>query len=158
MKPLILLSLCMLALTACNPQAQFITLRGSNVKPTDDGLVLDTDTLSLRYQFYSERGVIHLTIFNKTDRPLYVNWKKSAFIIGSDKFDYWYDVATVNLTGSAYSYRYSRYATVGLGGTITKDDPIGFIPPKTQLQKYEFVVVPGGPLRLVGTPTQRQET
>ena len=50
---LLLLTLCVAALSACAPNAQLVTLRGNNVTPAPDGLMLDTDTLTLRYNFSS---------------------------------------------------------------------------------------------------------
>ncbi len=154
MKAYLLLIAGALLLGSCTPQAQLITLRGSNVKPATDGLMLDNDTLTLRYSFYSERGVMKLTLYNKLPVPLYIDWKKSAFIVGKTKLDYWYDVASVNLTGS--SYRYYRSANTTLSGTISKDDQVGFIPPRTELVKQEFVIVPGGELSLSGQPALKQ--
>lgn len=154
---LLLLTLCVAAVSACAPNAQLVTLRGNNVTPDADGLVLDTDTLTLHYNFSSERGQMALSIVNKLDRPLYVDWKRSAFMIGQDKVDYWQDVANVDLLGSTLGSRYSRYSIGTINGTITKDDQVGFIPPRTRLDKRQFVVVPNGTLRLPGTPTVLQE-
>lgn len=151
MKTIFIIAGLLLILAGCTPNAQLVTLRGNNVKPAAEGLVLDNDTLTLRYSFYSERGLMSLTLFNKLNVPLYVDWKKSAFIVGKDKMDYWYDVADVNLTGS--SYRYYRSSSESLSGTISRDDQVGFIPPKTELVKRQFVVLPGGELPLAGQPT-----
>lgn len=142
-------------LTGCMPKIQVVTLRGSNVRPTEEGLLLDNDTLSLRYNFASERGLMHLTLTNKLNQPLYVDWKRSSFIIGDNKVDYWYDVAGVSLTGS--SYQYSRVSRTSLSGTVSRDDKISFIPPKTKLEKSQFQVVPTGTVYLKGSPTTEQQ-
>lgn len=143
-------------LSSCTPKAQVVTLRGSNVKPAPGGLVLDNDTLTLRYNFSSERGQMSLSLVNKLDRPLYVDWKRSSFIIGQNKIDYWYDVADVNL--STWGSRYGRYTIGSTVGTIAKQDAVGFIPPQTRLDKQQFVIVPDGVLPLAGTPTIRKES
>ena len=152
MRPLALLVVCIAALSACSPTAQLVTLRGNNVKAAAEGLVLDNDSLTLRYNFSSERGQMAMTLVNKLDRPLYVDWKRSAFIIGQDKIDYWHDVASVDLSTSTYGGRYSRYSIGSVNGTITKDDQVGFIPPKTRLDKRQFIVMPSGTLQLSGKP------
>ncbi len=144
-----------LLLAGCTPNAQLVTLRGDNVTPGENGLIMDTDTLTLSYSFFSERGLMKLTVYNKLTVPLFIDWKHSAFIIGSDKFDYWHDVADVELSGS--SYRLYRYANLNLSGTITKDDPVGFIPPQTKLVKQQFIVLPRGHLKLSGQPALVQE-
>ncbi|GAB4038201.1 hypothetical protein [Spirosoma jeollabukense] len=152
MKTFALLIISIITLVACSPNAQLVTLRGNNVKPVaDEGLVLDNDTLTVRYNFASERGQMRLTLVNKLKQPLYVDWKRSSFIIGQDKVDYWQDVADVNLIGSSYSNRYSRYSVGNLNGAISKENQVGFIPPQTKLEKQQFVVLPDGNLRLTGT-------
>lgn len=157
MKPLFLLTICVAALAACTPTAQLVTLRGDNVKPAPEGLVLENDTLALRYNFSSERGQMRISIVNKLDQPLYVDWKRSAFIIGQDKLDYWYDIANVDLTSSSFTGRYSRYSLGSITGTIAKEDAVTFIPPRTKIDKQQFVVFPNGTLRLPGTPEVVQE-
>jgi hypothetical protein len=154
MKSFFLFALCLLALAACSPQAQLVTLRGNNVQTVPDkGLVLDNDTLTLTYNFSSSRGLMHITLVNKLNRPLYVDWKRSSFIIGQNKLDYWYDVANVTLSGSGFSSGlYRRYTVGSLSGTITKADPVGFIPPNTKIEKNDFVVFPEGTLLLEGQP------
>lgn len=146
----------LILLYACTPKAQLITLRGNNVVPATDGLVLNTDTLTLRYSFYSDRGLMTLTLYNKLPVPLYVDWKKSAFIVGKNKLDYWYDVANVNLSTNRY-YHFWPTSVSTTEGTISKEDQVTFIPPKTQITKQTFVVMPGGQLPLQGQPTLKQE-
>ena len=154
---LLLFTLTLLA--SCTPNIQVVTLRGSNVQPVEEGLVLDNDTLTLRYNFASERGRMHLSIVNKLNQPLYIDWKRSSFIIGQDKIDYWRDVSDVQLSGSSTSYAalYNRYAVGYMNGQISRDDAVGFIPPKTKLEKQQFVIVPNGSLRLPGDFTVEQE-
>ncbi|MBC3786121.1 hypothetical protein [Spirosoma utsteinense] len=157
MKPVALLTLCVAALSACSPNAQLVTLRGNNVRPDPAGLVLDNDSLTLRYNFSSQRGQMSLSLLNKLDRPLYIDWKRSAFIVGQNKLGYWQDVAAVDLTNSAAGGRFALYSIGSINGTITKDEQIGFIPPRTRLEKKQFVVVPSGNLRMTGKPDVVQE-
>ncbi|UFH56072.1 hypothetical protein [Spirosoma sp. KNUC1025] len=154
MKILAFFLLCSVVLLGCSPNVQLVTVRGSNVHQTDDGLLLDNDTLTLQYNFASERGVIHITLINKLNQPLYVDWKRSSLIVGKDKLDYWYDVAEVQLTSLTDS-RLNRY--IYSAGTILKDDKIGFIPPQTRLDKQQFVLVPQGALILPGSFKTEQE-
>lgn len=151
MKSFLLFAVPLLLLVGCTPNAQLITLRGNNVTPTEKGLILDNDTLTLSYSFFSERGLMKLTVYNKLAVPLYIDWKNSAFIVGADKFSYWRDIADVDLSGS--SYRLYRSTGTNLSGTISKDDQVGFIPPQTRLIKQQFVILPSGHFRLSGQPS-----
>ncbi|GAB3890843.1 hypothetical protein [Spirosoma agri] len=149
MKIIYLLVVALILLAGCSPKVQVITLRGSNVKPTTEGLVLDNDTLTLQYSFASERGQMKVSITNKLNQPLYIDWKRSSLIFGQEKVDYWSDVANVQL--SSYGGYRSRYS-ITTSGTIAKEDQVSFIPPRTRLYKQQFVVVPRGALALSGTP------
>jgi hypothetical protein len=155
MKTIHYLALLTLLLTGCSRNVQVVTLRGNNVKPTSEGLVLDNDTLTLRYKFASERGKMQLIVTNKLNQPLYVDWKRSSLIVGEEKIDYWYDVSTVQLTTSDYQFR--RYSIGSVAGTISKEDQISFIPPQTKVEKQQFIVLPSGSLSLPGTPDITQE-
>ena len=158
MKFTFLLLFTLTLLASCTPNIQVVTLRGSNVQPVEEGLVLDNDTLTLRYNFASERGRMHLSIVNKLNQPLYIDWKRSSFIIGQDKIDYWRDVSDVQLSGSSYGTGlYNRYSVGYLNGQISRDDAVGFIPPQTKLEKQQFVIVPDGTLKLPGDFTIEQE-
>ena len=162
MKPLALFLLLLATLTACSPKIQVVTLRGSNVRSTDEGLVLDNDTLTLRYNFASERGLMTISLANKLNRPLYVDWKRSSFIIGQKTFYYWDDVANVNLATSGYTYRYGKSnvssTSSSTAGTISKDLPVAFIPPHTKIDKRQFIVFPYGTVPTPGTSTVIQES
>ncbi len=153
MKLLVYFIAGLLLLAGCTPNAQLITLRGDNVNPTEKGLIFESDTLTLSYSFYSERGLMKLTIYNKLAVPLFINWKNSAFIVGSNKFDYWQDVANVELA-TYYSYRYPLNR---ISGIISKDDQVGFIPPQTRVVKQQFIVQPSGNIKLSGRPVLERE-
>ncbi|HZI54111.1 MAG TPA: hypothetical protein VFD56_10425, partial [Chitinophagaceae bacterium] len=42
----------------------------------------ETDIIRVAYQFSGEGGGMTVTVFNKTNQPVYINWKKSAVING----------------------------------------------------------------------------
>lgn len=157
MKTVYFLLLCIAFLAGCSPKAQVVTLRGNNVKPTDSGLILDNDTLTLAYNFASKRGNMRISITNKLNQPLYVDWKRSSLIVGQDKVDYWYDVAAVQLNTYTYNSRWHYYSIGSITGTISKEDQIGFIPPHTKLEKQQFMLVPSDTLVLSGSPAITHE-
>ena len=148
MKTYLFALLILVSLSACSRQAQLVTLQGNNVQPVDDGLVLNSDTLTLIYSFSRERGQMELTLINRLERPLYVDWKRSAFVMGQDQYAYWQDVADVNL--SNWGSQYGRYSVGSTVGTISKNDQVGFILPQSRIVKQQFVLVPRSSLSLTG--------
>lgn len=150
-------ALAMLSGCALPPtKSQLVTLSSTLKAAPEKGFVYETDTLRLSYQFFSEGGTVHFSIENKLATPLYIDWKRSSFIIGQKKLDYWYDASSVNLTGTAYTSGYGRYlrssssTSVNLTGSINKENAVDFIPPGTKIEKDQFVLVPGPALVLRG--------
>ena len=72
-----------LSFTSCTTY-YYSQLRSNNIEvaKADDGqLVIENDTLSIAYTFYGENAPITISIFNKINRPLFVDWSNSAIII-----------------------------------------------------------------------------
>lgn len=50
--------------------------------------VQENDTACVTYRFSGEDAPIHITIYNKLDEPLYVDWRRSAIIIDEKATSY----------------------------------------------------------------------
>jgi hypothetical protein len=73
----------LLAFSSCRTY-QYYTLDSPEVPKNNKGEInWENDTLRLQYGYAGEGGPVWVSIHNKTDKPLYINWKKSAFIKGS---------------------------------------------------------------------------
>lgn len=143
------------AFYACSPKVQVVTLHSDKVSLQDDKFVYDTDSLRITYNFQGAHGVIRMNIYNKLDVPLYVDWKRSAFIKGKEKFDYWVDeayfqgvyggVTATDLRPSLNRYHQFLYSYNRgfFEGAIRKEEQISFIPPKTEINQSRFMVAPG---------------
>jgi hypothetical protein len=42
----------------------------------------ENDTIRITYYFWGNKGIMQIGINNKTDKPLYLDWKKSTFTVG----------------------------------------------------------------------------
>lgn len=152
----LLLFLLTLGLVSCTPKVQVVTLHSPNVILQDKAFVYETDSLRLQFNFQGENGVVRMNIYNKLEVPLYIDWKRSAFIKDTEKFDYWVDEASFQgeYSGtSANRYRWYSYQSGSFSGTLRKEDRIAFIPPKTKLVQAKFVVAPGKAWRFSKEPT-----
>jgi hypothetical protein len=54
--------------------------------------------------FWGENGVMGIFIHNKTEYPLYIDWKKCSFITGTTKNDYWDESITITTSGTSSTY------------------------------------------------------
>lgn len=157
----LLLFLLTLGLVSCTPKVQVVTLHSPNVILQDKAFVYETDSLRLQFNFQGENGVVRMNIYNKLEVPLYIDWKRSAFVKGAEKFNYWVDEAylrgefyrngyaapSLEPTNRIHSehYRYSQHVwrSGSIQGIIYKDEPVAFILPKMSIDYARFMVAPG---------------
>jgi hypothetical protein len=103
--------------------------------------IFDNDTLRIVYDFWANKGILSYRIFNKLDVPVYIDWKKSSFILNGRKFDYWSDQTVTNTSG--YSYGYYRNLWLSESSSVTsKPERVLFLAPKSYVKADRFVICP----------------
>lgn len=113
--------------------------------------VFENDTVKITYWFWSENGVMAFSIYNKLDKPIFIDWKISSCIINDNKLNYWQD--ELETTSSSYysSYFYKQQnpmlthqtEIINSGGSIgnsktIKPERLTSIPPKSNYYRYQF--------------------
>src|SRR6185436_15882384 len=94
----------------------------------------ETDTIAVAYQFGGEGGQLTVTVFNKSNRPLFINWKKSAVIRDGMMVSLFNRNVIANGAMSTDSYRAGAGQTTGYSQfSVSFDVPEGieFIPPQS---------------------------
>jgi hypothetical protein len=142
-----------------------------NVKSKDcsiagNFLYSENDTIRVVYVFWAKNGSMGIIIHNKLKIPIYIDWKKCSFIVGTAKNDYWEETETVKSTDQSYfnSYANSDYSiwknlfykntnssTYGFGSTttqITKPERITFIPPGATVSISRFFVLGSNDIKM----------
>lgn len=137
---------CLLLLSGCS--SYYYSILSSNDRPdirnAENDFVQENDTLSISYCFYGEDAPVSITIYNKLDKPLYVDWTRSALIIDDVATSYYTETATVEgrTESSSYSgsYRWGKrsvdtYSNTygGFNGSISLPKGVDFIPPKSKV-------------------------
>jgi hypothetical protein len=100
----IVLILLATSLFSCKNYVQVIRTAGVNTELKNNLLVYENDTLIITYSFWHEKGLMSFSIYNKLDKPIYVDWKKSSYIDNGVKLNYWRDEAITNTTFHNYYY------------------------------------------------------
>lgn len=91
-----------------------------------DNLTYVNDSLEIEYDFSGNNCPVNVTIYNKSNQPVYVDWKKSVAIIDDMKVDYYNN--TKSFTGETWiGDVYGSF-----DGQIYSDERITFIPPATK--------------------------
>ncbi len=61
-----------------------------NIKEDEQGhYFYENDTIKVTYTFWAERGIMGMVIENKLEVPLYIDWKKSAYVDKKTKVNYY---------------------------------------------------------------------
>ena len=106
------------------------------------------------YSFWSEGGVFSFSMYNKLNTPLYIDWKKSSFVLNNDKLNYWSDeivTKSSSLGRKGYSYLNNSLLSVESGfSSSVKPEQITFIAPKSIIYKIQFKMQPKADPKLSG--------
>ena len=96
----------------------------------------------------------NFSIYNKLNKPLYIDWKKCSFISNENKFDYYIDVERSEQISYYGSYLYRGWLGDVQSGksastqTKIKPERITFIPPKSFIYNSKFRIKPGHSYRM----------
>ena len=158
MNRILFLSLiCVLFLTNCRTVDILYTAPMSNdIKEDQEGhYSYENDTIKVTYTFWGQNGVMSMLIENKLDVPIYLDWKKSFYVSGKTKMNYYSEnMTTKNTTASANApflynsaFDWAHWYPVNLGvsvsnGTIEKEERIAVIPPHAQTGFAKYKLTP----------------
>jgi len=137
MKPTLLIFTC-LSVFSCTP-FQYFTLSGSNIsKNQTNEFVAENDTMRIVYRFNGNHGPVKISIYNKTDEPIEINWKKSAMIFNDQATSYYSPNLYLNGTArvdTSRLFNWSSFTVSDVKADIYVNEPNQYIPPKSLLTK-----------------------
>ncbi len=154
MKKFTFFSFLLISLTGCTKYVQVFDTTSTNTQFSNDYFVYETDTLLIKYYFWEERGILGFSVFNKLDKPIYIDWKNSSFVYNDDKLNYWNDEAYYYTAGIYKSLSYHGNLILpdfsvreGEGVNVSttlkvKPERITFIPPKSNYYNSTFHLLP----------------
>jgi len=135
---------------------QYFTLASSEVrKDTSKRFSWENDTVQVVYDYYGYGGPIWMSITNKTDKPMYINWKKSAIIENGNATSLYN--SNVQLSGSFEATRNWRSTSGNIASSFTLPDGMDFIPPGSRVAKDLNLSIRTSPVsnqNLSGVPQQ----
>jgi hypothetical protein len=133
----------------------FTEQSSNNLKVINDNYVFENDTIKVTYSFWAEDGVMAFIIENKLDIPIYIDWKKSAFISTKNKFSYYSENEVTDTKGvgasAMYLYRnvydWSRWYPVNVSVSESrsvkyKEERITFVPPHAATERASYNIYP----------------
>jgi len=93
MKKQLHLGLLLLAVVCSCGTVRLTETESAGKMPAKDG-VSENEDLRITYDFWGEHGLMYFTIYNKSKKPVYIDWKKSVFIHNQWKNNYWVEKTT----------------------------------------------------------------
>jgi hypothetical protein len=91
--------------------------------------VCENSDIKVTYDMWAENGITYFSIYNKAEKPMYIDWKRSVFVYNDWKNDYWVEKSTTQEylvpSGTGKAITYSRRMSTVVAERYT------FIPPHT---------------------------
>lgn len=125
---------------SCNSYVQVFETKAKNTEVVDEKYVYENDSIKIIYDFWHDKGLLSFLIYNKLSKPLYIDWKKSAYINKGIKRNYWEDTENTTVVGNTY-FNYNSSSNISSSETI-KPEKITFIPPKSVYIRKQFYLLP----------------
>ena len=144
----------LIVFSSCSKQfIQVFDTSTTNTIFKDQYYIYETDTIKITYSFWASKGVMSFAVFNKLDKPIYIDWKNSSFITNDNKLNYWIEETQTNIVSYYGGYFYNGAilkpgVTIQQGiqmasSTTIKLEKVTFIPPKSNYYRSQFYLLPG---------------
>lgn len=138
-------------LSSCAKQyIQLFTTSSEDANLKNEYFVFENDTVKITYQFWGNRGILSFELYNKLDKPIYIDWKNSSYIFNDAKMNYWIDEELTKTVGTYVGFSYSGplilpdfaiHSGVQESNSVSvKPERITFIPPKSKIYKSSFYI------------------
>ena len=138
MKNFTCLVILTLSLASCS-RYQYLTIEGKTMAHNErNELVSENDTLLISYNFNGYNGPVNVSLYNKSSRPVFVDWKRSAIISNGKATSFYAPGYQVSGTVNGYSIEWTRAVTdhsAGVSLGISGQDGVSFIPPQSFITK-----------------------
>jgi hypothetical protein len=113
-------------------------------KNENNDFVVENDPLKVTYRFNGDNAPVKITLLNKTDEPLEIDWKRSALIMNGQATSYYSPNLYVNGSVQQGTSRHYIFGDGSFLATVNADiyvnEPSQFIPPKSSISKIPLIL------------------
>jgi len=112
----------------------------------DNYYVYENDTIKVVYYFWDNCGIMSFIVENKSNKPIYIDWKRSSYIFNGGKYDYYEEGSVTDFVNSGSTYngafgiKYGNSTTVS---TSIKTERVMFLPPHGGIRKTSYHIFEG---------------
>lgn len=130
-----LTSVCIMSMALLSCRTNIYTVSSPNVPQSNNQFVYENDTLRVSYNFWSRKGYMNFTVYNKLSTPIFIDWKLSGFIDSGIKYNYYDDIS--NTVSNQVLYK-----NTGLGSSSTiKAERIAVITPHSAITRTGYPMI-----------------
>lgn len=107
--------------------------------------VLENDSLVIKYSFSGYQGPVNISIQNKLDEPLFIDWSRSALVLNDQSNTYWQNNAGLLAQSDGFQVGWSpgfSSSSSTITGDILGEKATEFIAPNSYKQISKFTVDP----------------
>lgn len=115
-------------------------VEADNLKQSSSGYVFENDSLRITYRFWNMNGRMQYDIYNKLNKPLYIDWKTSAYIPNDRMISYWRDETNMESVSSAY-YWGAGIASGSAKAKAVRMERIAVMPPRSMITQNSFRIL-----------------
>jgi len=136
----LLLAICFISLQSCNTiyyqvyEADVL----ANVDKDKDGFVFEDENCVVQYDLWSEGGDAGFSIYNKTDKTLYLDKYNTHFVINGVAKDYYLDRVFTNNETVAINSLFYNISNESSVSTSYKEKAVIAVPSKTRRKVSEY--------------------
>lgn len=124
-----------LMLSGC-AQYQYIGLK-EKAPQNPTSFVSENDTVKVTYEFTGFDCPLTITVFNKLNKPIYIDWSQSSLITNGNRTSLWSNSASISGSTSSIQMKWSKGISTSEGafdGVMYKDEQVSFIPPHSYIR------------------------
>lgn len=140
-------------MTSCSSTYYLSTLKTTSPDIEQDNygiFLIETDSIWLSYDFNGKDAPIHISIFNKTSKPLYIDWQRSSLILNGKAISYAGEKIEFSSITHSKGYSYESYDRRGstvyensreiTQGEMNFPKTVSFIPPGSKVNESPIVL------------------
>lgn len=110
-----------------------------SVETQVEDAVFENEEIKIMYDFWCMNGSMNFSVFNKTDSGMYIDWKKSAFIVNDIAISYYEESSITQNVGFIRPIYPSQAIVVN---KVVHQTRFSYIPPKSYIEVpnvYSFI-------------------
>lgn len=143
MKLSLLILIASILTVSCN-RYQYFTIGSKDARTNEaQELIVENDSFSITYNFNGLNAPVHMKVFNKLDRPVYLDWKRSSLIVNGQAISYMPGSLKISGAGSGSSFALTDNAAAYDGSfSATAELPVDWqlIPPQSYIIRIPLSV------------------